>query len=836
MVRTALKGLLTRRRRLTLSGVAVVLGVMFVSGALVLTDTLGHSYEERSVRAYARTDVSVAPPAGSVALDAAMVDRLAAVPGVASATGVVSADGARLIGADGKVVASPDRPRLGVNWSFQAGLAALRSGRGPGADDEIAVDADLARRAGVGVGDRVGVLTLQPRRTFTVVGVFEPVTGQPTVAFTDAAAQRLMLGEPGAFSSVSLTAAAGVPPDVLRDRVAAVLGPGYPVRTGRQLGRVAAAAFASSLGLYNDILLGFAGVALFVGSFLILNTFAILVAQRTRELALLRSLGASRGQIVGSVLAEAGVVGLVSSAVGLGAGIAAGALLAFGAVHFRGTAGSGLDVTGVAVPADAVVAAFGVGLTVTVVAALIPALRATRVPPLAVLREVAVPDRPLTRLSVAGAVVLTAGTALLGLGLAGRAGDGPAAAIVGGVLLAFAGAALLTPIAARPVIGLLRRGFARSVPARLGLLNAGRNPRRTAITAAALMVAVALVSGVSTVFASAMSSVGYLVDDQVKAEFVVAGDTNGSGRAGFDPAVLAQAARLPQVRAVTGLYEGTALIGGQPAYVEAVTDLPALRDMLSLTPAAGTIGPLGDDQVIVDERNVTAAGPHVGDRITVRLPRGPERRFTLAGIYADTDLLNGWLLPAAAGAQLRNPLPGKAFVDLRPGADVAAAKAALTGLLASSPEIGVADRHEYVGQRNAKAGRLLTLTQILLALAVLIAVLGIVNTVALSVLERTRELGLLRAIGLHRAQTTRMISIEAMAISVFGAVLGVAVGAGLGAAMVRALRQQGVTALTLPWGQMAAFLGLAVAAGVLGSIPPAIRAARMHVLRAIAVE
>ncbi|MFF5233327.1 ABC transporter permease [Dactylosporangium sp. NPDC000521] len=821
MLRLALKGALSRWRRLALSGLAVVLGVVFVSGALVLTATLGGSYTETARRANAGTDVSVGPgdTISAAGVPAALAVRLADVPGVAAATGIVSADGARLIGADGKVVPSPDRPRLGVSWPGQARSVQLRAGHGPQRDDEIAVSTALAAAAGVRVGDRVAVLTLQPKRTFTVVGTFAYAdTSQQVVAFTEPVAQVLMLGAPGAFSSISVTARVGVDARQLRDRIAAALGADYRVRTGEQVSLAEGAARGRSLDLTNNLLLGFAGVALFVGAFLILNTFSMLVAQRTRELAFLRAIGAGRRQIIVSVLAEAAVVGLGGSVIGLAGGIGVGALVTRAPV---------------VVPASAVLAAFGVGLLVTMVAALLPAVRAAHVPPVAALRETAAPERPSTRLTVAGAIVLAAGAGLLGFGFASAAQSG-APLILGGALVAFAGITMLTPALARPAAGLLGRVFVRSVPGRLARLNAGRNPRRTAATAAALMVGVALLAGISTVFDSATGSVRRLVADQVKADFVLSGDANGVTRTGFDPAVLTRAAALPGVAAVAGLGEGGAVIDGQPAYVETVTDVPALRDMLSLTAAEGTIGALGDDQILVDQRAVTAAGPHVGDRVTVRLPRGEPRQFTLAGIYTDTDLLTGWLLPASAASGFKQPLPSRAFIRLHPGTDTGAARGQLTALLADSPEVGVSDRGQYTAQENAKADRLLGIVQALLSLAVVIAVLGIANTVALSVLERTRELGLLRAVGLRRLQTLLMTAAEATVISVFGALLGVAVGVSLGAAIVRALQSQGVTELSVPFGRLLAYLALAALAGTLAAIPPAARAARLNILTAIA--
>ncbi|MER7283635.1 FtsX-like permease family protein [Dactylosporangium sp. NPDC000244] len=821
MLRLTLKGTFSRWRRLVLSGLAVVLGVMFVSGALVLTATLGGSYTDVARRAHAGTDVSVSPAEAisAAGVPAALVDRLAHVDGVAVATGVVSADGARLVVPGGKVVASPDVPRLGVSWPGQARSVQLRAGRGPQRDDEIAISTALATAAGVRVGDRVAVLTLRPKQTFTLVGTFAYADpAQQVVAFTEPVAQTLMLGTSGAFSSIAVTARDGVTARQLRERITGTLGAGYRVRTAEQIVQAESATRGRSLGLTGNLLLGFAGVALFVGAFLILNTFSMLVAQRTRELALLRAIGAGRRQLVVSVLTEAAVVGLAGSVAGLAAGVGVGALAAG---------------TSVVVPMSAVLAAFAVGLLVTMAAALPPAVRAARVLPVTALRDTAAPERPLTRLTVAGAVVLAVGAGLLGFGFAATASSA-APLILGGVLVAFIGVTMLTPALARPAAGLLGRVLGWSVPGRLARLNARRNPRRTAATAAALMVGVALLAGISTVFVSATASVGRLVADQVKADFVISGDANGSSRAGFDPAVLTAVAALPGVLAVSGLGESGAVIDGQPAYVETVTDVPALRDMLSLTAAAGTIGPLTDDQILVDQRAITATGPHVGDRVTVRLPRGEPRQFTLAGVYTDTDLINGWLLPASAAIGFKQALPSRAFVRLAPGADAGTARGQLTALLADSPEVGVNDRSEYTTQENAKADRILRIVQILLSLAVVIAVLGIANTVALSVLERTRELGLLRAVGLRRLQTLLMTAAEATVIAVFGALLGVTVGVGLGAATVRALQTQGVTELAVPVDQLLAYLGLAALVGAVAAIPPATRAARLNILTAIA--
>ncbi|GAB3807998.1 hypothetical protein GCM10027605_39430 [Micromonospora zhanjiangensis] len=623
MLRATFKSLLARKVRLILSGLAVVLGVMFVSGAFVLTDTLGRSFDAVFADAYADTDVAVsAKPKVAVSesegeqvaatFPVATLAKVRAVPGVERATGEAQADGARVIGSNGKALTSVGPPQLGGNWTGDDGLVKLREGHGPTANDEIAVNAAVAQAAKIKVGDRVGVLTLGPRREFTLVGIFgysggrDSIGGMQQVAFTEPVAQRLMLGEPGVYSSITVHAAAGVGDAVLRDRIAAELGDGYVVKTGKQLSDEASASLKEALSFFNKILLGFAGVALFVGIFLILNTFSIIVAQRTRELALLRAVGANRRQVVGSVLVEAVVIGLFASVLGLGAGVGVGALLAY----LFGKFGGGLELAGIGVPAAAVVSAFAVGLVVTVVAAVLPALRASRIPPIAAMQDVANPDRPLTKLSVAGAAVSAVGGTLLAVGLTGKAGDGNGTlwTILGGVLLAFIGVALLTPLISRPVVGLLGRLFSWSVPGKLGRLNSGRNPRRTAITAAALMVGIALVTGVTVILGSAKDSLTALAEDTIQAQLVIAGQQNGPRPPTFDPAVLDRVAAIPGVRSVAGEYGDRAMVNGKQTYVSATSNVAALKDIYQARATAGSIDSLGPDQMLVDSGTAAKRG------------------------------------------------------------------------------------------------------------------------------------------------------------------------------------------------------------------------------------
>ncbi|MBB2944023.1 putative ABC transport system permease protein [Actinoplanes lutulentus] len=843
MLRATLKSLLARKLRLVLSGLAVVLGVMFVSGTFVLTDTLNRTFDSLFSDVYSATDVSVsAKPKVEVSefegeqvaapLPAAAIDKIKSQAGVRAAVGRIDVDGARVIGSDGKVLTSMGPPRLGANWTGVDAVMDMREGRGPEAPGEIAVNATTAELAGYRIGDSVPVLTQQPKREFTLVGIWgysgdrDSIGGTQEVAFTTPVAQELMLGEKDVFTSVTVEAADGVSPAQLRDQLAPALGADYVVKTGDDLAEDSSASIKEGLGFFNQILLGFAGIALFVGIFIILNTFSIVVAQRTRELALLRAIGASRRQVINSVLVEAVVVGLIASVLGLAAGVGAGAGLAS---LFSSLGGGGLDLAPVGVPPAAIISSFLVGLVVTVVAAVMPALRASRIAPVAAMQDVATPDRPLTRISVAGTVVTAAGAAALGVGLFTDAGDADLWLIFGGVLVTFVGVALLTPLISRPVVSLLGRLFSWSVPGRLGRLNSGRNPRRTAITAAALMVGIALVTGVTVVMDSAKSSLKTEAASILKSQIMISGDQNGPRPPTFDPAVIQKTDQIPGVRAAAAMYNDLVAVGGDQEYVTATEDLAILGQAYGTTAAT-----LRDDQIAVSGPQATDSGWQVGSTVTIQASRGEQHTYTVSSIFAENTLPGSIIMPGAAIKDFGITQPTFGFVRLDDGVPVSAVLPQVKALLADSPEVSATDQETWVNAQAAQFDQIITMIQILLGLAILIAVLGVINTLALSVLERTRELGLLRAVGLGRAQTMRMVTVEAVVISVFGALLGVAVGAGMGSAVARALEDDGISQIVLPWGRMGTYLGLAALVGVVAAVAPAIRAARLNILNAIA--
>jgi putative ABC transport system permease protein len=853
MLRATMKSLLSRKLRLTLSALAVVLGVMFVSGAFVLTDTVGRSFNNLFADIYEFTDIEVSKPSdvGSLGgapatanLPAADVDRVQAVPGVDKAIGLVFVDGARVIGKNGKVVTGAGGPRFGANWIGETELIAIRGdGRAPTADSEIAISANLAKATGYKVGDSVRVIPplAGQGQPFTVVGITEysggrdSLAGEMTVFFNEPVAQRLMLGAPDVYNSIDVRVKDSANITEVRDRIKSTLGEGYNVKTGEQLTQESSDQLREGLAFFNYLLLGFASIALFVGVFLILNTFSIIVAQRTRELALFRAMGASRRQVIGSVFTEAVVIGTLASVVGLLLGIGVGALL--GRLLGSALSGGALRLAGLAVPPAAIISAFVVGIGITVVAALLPALRASRIPPVAAMQDVATPDRPLTRLTVLGAAVLAVGGTLLGLGLAGQLGDGDLWGVLGGLLACFIGVALLTPLISRPVVAVLGRAFGRRASGTLGRRNSARNPRRTAITAAALMVGIAIITGISVIFSSIRESTVKAVDQGINAELAISGDAFAASIPAFDPKTMQEIRNLSDVESAVGFYGDLGKIGTNDEFLLAADDLPAALPMFEMDQTAGILSPLESGHVIVDDKTAADRGLVVGSTITATMSRSGQRTYTVQGIYSRTAVNNGFFfaLQDAVGG-FRSPTLLQGYVKLKPGADVDAAKNQVDQLLRDSPEVNVAKVDDFVAQQAQVFDFVLIFVQLLLGLAMIIAVLGIINTLALSTFERTRELGLLRAVGMKQGQVMWMVTVESVVISVFGAILGIVVGAGLGVAVFQALREEGFTDLAFPWPLMAGYLIASVFVGLAAALIPAVRAARLDVLKAIAYE
>lgn len=836
MLRATFRSLLARKLRLLLSATAVVLGVAFVGGALTLTDTLGRVFDDLFTSVNAKTAVEVrgAKPFNVSAQDGpqtrlpvptSLITSLRQVDGVAAAVGDVSGY-AQLLDKKGKPHGNGQAPVLGVNYDTDPATSSftLRRGDAPDTPTEVALDATTARQTGYLVGDRVRVLLREGRREFTVSGVFgfganDNLAGASILAFDQPTAEQV-IGSPGEFQVIRLAAKDGVSHEQLLERVRSTLPKGLEAVTGQQSADEVAGDIKDALGFFNTFLLVFAAVALFVGAFLIFNTFTILVAQRQRELALLRALGASRGQVVRSVLVEAIVVGLLASVLGLAAGVG----VAIGLQALLRAFGGDLPSGPLVVTTSTVITCFVVGVVVTAVAALLPARKASAVPPVAAMRDAVTAEPSLRRGTIIGGVLLALGVLAIAGGLRGNL------ALLGlGALVCFLAVAALSPLLSRPAARLLGAPFARGVPGRLGRLNAMRNPRRTATTAAALMIGLALVSTVSILGDSAKASIEKIIAGAVGADLVI---QQTQGFEGFPPAVAKGIAALPEAGDVNVLRFDPAKVGDKATFITAVPS-SAIGRSITLNKKSGDIA-LSKGVLLASESEAKARSLEVDEAVKVTFGKGGERTFRVGGIYEDNQLIGPYLFDSTAAVDFASQLDGVVLVNAADGVSQEQLRKAVTASIAAYPTVEAISRSEFAGDVSDQIDVVITIISVLLLLSIIIAILGIVNTLALAVIERTRELGLLRAVGLGRRQTRRMITVEAVIVSVFGALLGIAVGSAFGITLQRALADDGITELRFPVVRLVVFVVIAAIAGVIAALLPARRAARLDVLAAVA--
>lgn len=843
MWRTTWRNLLAHKLRLAMSGLAIVLGVAFVGGTLIFTDTLSRTFNalfestsaDVNVARAAAFDQGLTGPGGTASyVPAGLVDEIADVDGVAAVEGYVQAEGVYILERDGNVLDTGGAPGLGINWNTEEAVSpnTLVDGRAPSGPGEVAIDTNAAEETGYRVGDTITLLTPGPRIEAELVGTFRfgdsgGLAGATLTAFDTETAQELLTA-PGQFHGIGVAAADGVDDDELADRVAAVVGEDYDVQTATEQADSLASDFSEGLAFFNVFLLVFAGVALFVGAFIIVNTFSMLVAQRTRELALLRALGASRAQVTRSVLGEALVLGVLGSTVGLAAGYGIAAAL-------RALFGSfGLTLDGALVfTAGTVVRCYVVGIGVTVLAAYVPARRAARTPPVAAMRDdVVATERGLRRRTVTGTVLAAAGAAAL---VAGTLVDdgGNAASLVGiGALLLILGATALSPVLARPFLRVVGAVLPRiwGTTGRLAQENAIRNPRRTAATASALMIGLALVSAFSVIGASTNRSIDALIAGSVRSEFVV---SSAVGQP-FSPDVATELGGIEGVDDVTAMRWGQVQLDGETAFLTAI-DPDGLDRSVELTWVSGSAEGLDGNGLVVDESTAQGRGWAVGDTVQALSIDGRERELVVSGVYESNQVVGSTLVSldthgALGGVALDRYL----YVDLADGVAPADVRPDMEEALAAYPIVDLKDQGEFADEQKGQVDQLLLLINAMLVLSVVIAALGIVNTLAMSVIERTREIGLLRAVGLGRGQLRRMVRLEAVVISVYGAVLGLVLGTLFGVALSRSLADQGITELSVPVPRLAVFLLVAAVIGVLAALGPARRAARLQVLDAIA--
>lgn len=844
MLRVALKSMAARKVRLLFTSLAVLLGVAFMAGTFVLTDTIGRSFDQLFDQAYEDVDTVVQGEeafesdfgAQRPLIDVGLLDTVAAVDGVDAAVPEVMGS-AQIVGSDGDVVGGTAGSQ-GMSWVPDAGdldLWELDEGERPAGPDQVAIDRSTADAGELAVGDVAAVLTPAGNRDMTVTGIVtagdsESLGGSATLLFDLDTAIGLM-GEEGKVTSISVAAEDGVTSEELTDRIAEVLPDGVEAITGQQAADDTKELLGSVLGFLNTFLVTFALISLFVGSFIIYNTFTILVAQRSRENALLRAIGASRRQVLSAVLAESVVVGTIASVVGLGVGVG----VAAGLKALLGAVGLDLPGGGVAVEPRTIVASVVAGLGVSVVSAVFPARRASKIPPIAALREVNVDQsaRSLPRL-VFGVVLAVLGAAAIAGGLA--ADEGGAGLVGLGATVVFIAVVVLGPILAVPIVSLIGAPLARAkgMTGSLARQNALRNPKRTASTAAALLIGVALVGAISIIAASARASLDQQLDESFNGDFVVAAAGFTSG--GVSPELADELRELPELASVSGLKYAPVLVDGSTQFLLAL-DADAAADVYDLGGGEGSLADLPDGGIAVDTETAEDEGLAIGDEVEVTSAEATVP-LTVVATYAGGGAVSGYLIDTSVYGELVSgpQVDTQVVATLADGVTIAQGDAAIEAVTDAYPQVTVQDREEYKAAQGATVNTLLNMIYALLALAVFIALIGIANTLALSVLERTRELGLLRAVGMTRPQLRSMVRWEAVLISVLGALLGLGIALLFGWSLVTALSGEGLEVLSIPVVRLVVIVVLAGLAGVGAALLPARRAARLDVLKAITSE
>jgi putative ABC transport system permease protein len=843
MTKVALKGLLGRKTRAILTSFAIVLGVAMISGTFVLTDTIQKSFDTVFVDAYDQTDASITAKEivknsrNRAPVPEALLAKVRALDEAGAASGDVNGE-VKLVDAKGKAVGGENAEGEGFSVDPQQSRFSpltLAQGRWAAGSHEIVIDSNTATKHHYAVGDTIGAKAEGPVRQYEITGIGKlgggGFGGLVTLAAFDLRTAQDILDRRDQFDGISVAAAKGVSQDELARAIQPLVGPSLQVQTADEAVQEASDELSEGIGTIRVFLLAFGAISLFVGAFVIFNTISITVAQRTRELATLRTLGASRRQVLRSVLLETAVIGVVASAIGLvlGIGIAAGLKALFSVL------GLDLPEASAVLATRTIVVSLLVGTLITLIAGLLPALRATSVPPISAVREGAtLPRSRFARLKpyAAGATTVL-GLLLIVAGMAGGGGTQSILASLGaGTLLLFTGVAMMSSHLVKPiarVVGLPSRRLGGSA-GRLATQNSVRNPGRTASTAAALMIGLALVTFVATLGSGLKDSVTGQIEDQAKAEYVVTASSNeGTFPKAADRALasapgvtVASSVRTDQAKI---LGEETSVVGVDPATIASVYGF----DWEHGSDAA--VRQLGDG-AIVDSRYAEDNHLRPGSRLRVQTPAGEFHTYVVKATYNAPrvqPLFSGVLISQASFD--RDFPNAKNLMAFASGGDVAGVK----GALAAFPDTRVETRPEYVDRAGEDVNTSLAMFYVLLALSVVVSLFGMVNTMILSVYERTRELGMLRAIGMTRRQARRMVRHESVITALIGAGLGLPLGVLLAAIATKGLSSEGI-GFHLSIAPLVAFTAVAVVAGVLAAIPPARRASRLNVLSALHYE
>lgn len=846
MLRTAVKGMWAHKLRLTLTALSIVLGVAFVVGSFVFTDTIGDGFDKLFGDAFAGVDVQVEAEVldfaqqgeGVPSFDEGILDQVAAVPGVKVALPSVRGF-AQLLDSEGNLVGISGPPKFAFSWVEDPTVNRLTilegDGGPPKGPGEVVVDMATATANDIEVGQEVEVAFENGRGHFRVVGLATSVSqtdfgASSLLLFEHRETQRL-LGLEGQITAIVVQGDEDITPEALVERIEAVLPEGLLAATGAELEQSVVEELETALGFFNTALLVFAGVAILVGAFIIQNTFRIIVAQRLRELALLRAIGATSRQIVRMVATEAALVGLVASALGVGAGI----LLAFGMREVLGLVGFTFPRGDLVVETRTIVLGMVVGVVITVTSALLPAFKASSVPPVAALRvgaghtrRASLRNRAIIGLSVTGLGVagLVVGLVWLGITWVGA-----------GALLLFLGVAILAPLVARPAGSFLGWPLPRlfGLPGLLAKENTRRQPRRTAATASALMIGIALVSFVAVLSSSISDSVKQSLLETFAADLTITSVNFNTGVSsdfvdelhGLDNLAAVSPVRVGVVRITSGdgSEEVTNIAAVDPATVEQVWATGAEPGVEAVV-----------EGMIVETGQMEDRGWAIGEVLTLEFPSGDSLDLAITGTLA-SEAFGGILISEERYLQYYElTAPALVLVAVADGAELDGVQQQVQDLASDYPLVQVQSKSEFAADFENQIGQLVAVFNGLLALAIVIAILGITNTLALSITERVREIGLLRAVGMVRRQVRRMVRWEAVVVAVFGAVLGVLLGSVLGWAVRLALADDGLEVFSFPSVQLSVYVALAGVAGVIAAILPARSASRIKILNAIAYE
>ncbi|HZB35688.1 MAG TPA: FtsX-like permease family protein [Gaiellaceae bacterium] len=857
MIRVALRGLTGRKLRTVLTAFAIVLGVAMVSGTYVLTDTINKAFDTIFSESFAGTDAAITGKAPDISFEgstaetpsvpASLLDRVRALPSVEEAAGLVQDETAtKILKPDGKAINTGGAPSfgLGIDPSVQRfNPLRLVEGTWAQAADEVVIDAGTADDQGYGVGETVRIATLKPVRPFKVVGIarysnVESLGTATFAVFTIPAAQEL-LDRPNQFDMIQAAAKEGLTPEDVVADIEPILPPTAQVRSGIEQADEESSEVAEFTSFFQYFLLAFAAVALFVGAFVIFNTMSITVAQRTRELATLRTIGASRAQLRRAVLLEALAIGAAASLIGLGLGI----LLAVGLQSLFDALGFGLPTTDMVIATRTLIVALVVGVVVTVLAAFVPALRATRIPPILAVREGAeLPRGRFSRLTPYIALIVIA----LSLLLLGRAmftdeldTGQRLLTIAGGVLLLFVGVAMISSKLVRPlaaVVGVPGEKLAR-VSGFLARRNTLRNPGRTAATAAALMIGLALVTFVAVLSNGMKESNRGAIEEQIRADFVV------TSQDGFTPFVATAgdaAAKAPGIEVATSVRAEVGKVAGTDKYITGI-EPDKIASVYNFDWEQGSddvLGRLGGHGAIVDKDFAEDHHLELGDRFRLLSGSGRATTLEVSATYNPPpfyQLLGSVSVLKSTFDELYDrPRNQFTFINV-PGEPTPAAEQPLEQALATFPDAKVQTREAWITEQDEEFNSFLIMLYVLLALSVIISIFGMINTLALAVFERTRELGMLRAVGMTRWQARVMIGTESVITALIGAAIGLPLGMFLAALVTKALEQYEVR-YAIPLLPLIAFALVAVLVGLVAAIMPAQRAARLNVLQALQYE